>query len=79
MRLVLMIANACAQVLLELADDFLENLISGGSMLARHRGADTLEVRDVAVHLERSWDMRIPGYVRSPFCEWTASNSGLLT
>jgi hypothetical protein len=50
------------QVLLELADDFLENLISAGSVLAKHRGSDVLEVRDVALHMERAWDMRLPGY-----------------
>lgn len=50
------------EVLLELADDFLENLISAGSVLAKHRGSDVLEVRDVALHMERAWDMRLPGY-----------------
>jgi histone H3/H4 len=53
---------SCIQVLLELADDFLENLISAGSVLAKHRGSDVLEVRDVALHMERAWDMRLPGY-----------------
>jgi transcription initiation factor TFIID subunit 12 len=30
--------------------------------IARHRRGQMLEVRDVQLHLERNWNIRIPGY-----------------
>lgn len=28
--------------------------------LAKHRGSDTLEAKDVQLHLERNWNIRVP-------------------
>lgn len=50
------------QVLMHIADDFIENVISSSCDLAKHRHSDTLEVKDVQMHLERAWNMWIPGF-----------------
>lgn len=50
------------ELLLDLADEFVTSVTSFASKLARHRHSDNLDVRDVQLHLERNWNIRIPGY-----------------
>lgn len=50
------------EMLLQIADDFIENVVSAACKLARHRKSSSLEVRDLQLHLERQWNMRIPGF-----------------
>lgn len=50
------------ELLLDLADEFVSSVTSFASRLARHRNADNLDVRDVQLHLEKNWNIRIPGY-----------------
>jgi len=50
------------EVLLQIADDFIENVISSSCQIAKHRKSNTLEVKDVQLHLDRNWNMWIPGY-----------------
>jgi transcription initiation factor TFIID subunit 12 len=49
-------------VLLQIADDFIEQTVSQACALAKHRKANTIDVRDVQLVLERSWNMWIPGF-----------------
>mmetsp|Transcript_24378 Transcript_24378/g.83340 ORF Transcript_24378/g.83340 Transcript_24378/m.83340 type:complete len:139 (-) Transcript_24378:1325-1741(-) len=48
--------------LLSVADDFVDEVISASCLLARHRKSDSLEVKDVATHLDVKWGMTIPGF-----------------
>eukprot|EP00092_Neocalanus_flemingeri_P028070 GFUD01030475.1.p1 GENE.GFUD01030475.1~~GFUD01030475.1.p1 ORF type:complete len:167 (-),score=46.26 GFUD01030475.1:63-563(-) len=49
-------------VLLQIADDFIEQTVSQACALAKHRKAGSIDVRDVQIVLERSWNMWIPGF-----------------
>ncbi|RZF33540.1 hypothetical protein LSTR_LSTR008186 [Laodelphax striatellus] len=49
-------------ILLQLADDFVETTVTAACLLAKHRKASTVEVKDVQLHLERNWNMWIPGF-----------------
>ncbi|NWW89170.1 TAF12 factor, partial [Rhynochetos jubatus] len=51
------------EMLLQIADDFIESVVTAACQLARHRKSNTLEVKDVQLHLgERHWNMWIPGF-----------------
>nr|CAG4642176.1 EOG090X0HZC [Eurycercus lamellatus] len=50
------------ELLLQIADDFIESTVNASCQLAKHRQASTLDVTDVQMHLERQWNMWIPGF-----------------
>lgn len=50
------------ELLMQLADDFVETAVNSASLLAKHRKASTIDVKDVQLHLERNWNMWIPGF-----------------
>ncbi|CAG4960229.1 transcription initiation factor TFIID subunit 12 [Colias croceus] len=50
------------EMLLQLADDFIDTTLNAACSLAKHRHAPTVELRDVQLHLERQWNMWIPGF-----------------
>ena len=46
--------------MLEISDEFIENITSFGCALAKHRNSDTLEVKDLRLHLEKNWNIHVP-------------------
>lgn len=50
------------ETLLCIADDFIDNVIKGASLIAKHRRVPTIEVRDVQMLLERNYNMWISGF-----------------
>jgi len=49
-------------VLLQVADDFIESVVASSCQLAKHRRSNSLEAKDVQLYLERCWNMQIPGF-----------------
>lgn len=49
-------------LLLDLADEFVLSVTTFACRLAKHRKTESVDVRDVQLHLERNWNIRIPGH-----------------
>lgn len=47
-------------MLLQIADDFIESVVTAACQLARHRKSNTLEVKDVQLHLGESLEYTVP-------------------
>lgn len=50
------------EVLMQIADDFIESVVTSSCKIAKHRKSNTLDVKDVQLHLEHSWGMWVPGF-----------------
>ncbi|XP_063727065.1 uncharacterized protein LOC134854647 [Symsagittifera roscoffensis] len=66
-------------LLLEIADDFIEKTITTSCQIAQHRNASTLETSDVQLCLERNYNMWIPGFSESNPDDTTSGVSNLFT
>ncbi|CAG2112900.1 unnamed protein product [Medioppia subpectinata] len=49
-------------MLLTIADEFIESLVYTSTLFAKHRKSTTLDVRDVQLALEKNWKMWVPGF-----------------
>lgn len=50
------------EAVMQLADDFVDNVISNACKLSKLRESSQLDIRDLQVVLERNYNIRIPGY-----------------
>lgn len=50
------------EILLQIADDFVENTLNAACTFAKHRKVNKVEVKDVQLYLEHNWNMWIPGF-----------------
>ncbi|KAF2268444.1 hypothetical protein CC78DRAFT_565346 [Lojkania enalia] len=50
------------EVVLQLADDFVDTVISNACKLSKLRESPQLDIRDIQLVLERNYNIRIPGY-----------------
>nr|CAB3266789.1 transcription initiation factor TFIID subunit 12-like [Phallusia mammillata] len=50
------------EMLMQITDDFIENVVAASCELARHRKSNTLEAKDIKLHLEKHWNITVPGY-----------------
>lgn len=50
------------QSVLNLADSFVDNVLHSACRNAKERGSKVLEIRDIQLVLERTYNIRIPGY-----------------
>lgn len=50
------------EVLLQIGDDFIEDVVSSAAQIAAHRKSKILESKDVMLYLDRHWDLWVPGF-----------------
>jgi len=49
------------EILLSYVDEFVDRVLNGASMIARHRKVNVIEVKDVQQYLNRNYSMWVPG------------------
>lgn len=50
------------ELLLELMDMFIDDVLNGSSVLAKHRKGNMLELKDVQIYLHKAWKIWVPGF-----------------
>ena len=54
-------------MILEVADIFIEQVVSKACKVAKFRGSSSLETKDIRLELEANWNLRIPGVSRPDY------------
>ncbi|ODV79343.1 uncharacterized protein CANTADRAFT_26297, partial [Suhomyces tanzawaensis NRRL Y-17324] len=55
------IDNDVEDLLLDLADEFVSSVTGFACKIAKHRKVDKVDLKDFQLHLERNWNIQIPG------------------
>lgn len=50
------------ELLLQMAEEFVENAVNASCLLAKHRKVPKVETKDVQLYLEQNWNMWLPGF-----------------
>ena len=57
----LKLSNDVANILFEMATDFIIDLADTSCNIAKQRSSNTVEDKDIYLCLQRNWDINIPG------------------
>ena len=57
--------DSVKDLLLNMADDFIENVVDYASKLAKHRRSTLIDAKDIQFALHKHWNIHIPGAVSS--------------
>jgi transcription initiation factor TFIID subunit 12 len=60
--ILLIFTNISLQNVLNMADSFIDNVLHVACRNAKERGSKVLEIRDIQLVLERTYNIRVPGY-----------------
>ncbi|KAI5961589.1 uncharacterized protein KGF55_003906 [Candida pseudojiufengensis] len=55
--------NDVEEIFLDLADEFVKNVMEFSCNLAKHRKLDKIDIKDVQLNLENNWGIKVPGYM----------------
>ncbi|WWD19830.1 hypothetical protein CI109_104297 [Kwoniella shandongensis] len=54
------------EVLGDLLDSMIEEGVKGATRMAKHRGSEKVELKDMSFFIDQSWDMVVPGFDAMP-------------
>merc|ERR1712020_588751 len=55
--------DGSAEILIRVADDLIDQAVMGAGNLARHRGSDTIDLKDVKLYFQRNFNgLEIAGF-----------------
>ncbi|KAH8919193.1 hypothetical protein BT69DRAFT_512507 [Atractiella rhizophila] len=56
------LSDEVAEFVYDYIDEWIESVTRGACLLAKHRHSDRLEVRDLQLYLDKTWNIKIPGF-----------------